>query len=136
MRIFALSPGELDENLPDFEEILKRIEEHGDVAVDLVRKNTRDANMQVFGVQDHERVTGVLLTEIVETPAGRICSIIAANGSAPRGTQDRLLDEVGKWAASVGCESIRMHGRRGWLRRFKRFQQIGVVAEWRLGRTH
>lgn len=104
----------------------------GEISADQVRDGAISEAMQVWGLQDAECVRLVAVTEIAKTPGGLICTVRMASGSAPRAYQERLLDEIGWWARSLGCRCVRLVGRKGWLRRFPRLKQVGVVMEWAL----
>lgn len=136
MRIFALSPEQVEHVWPDFEPLMQKMEAVGDLGAQTIRKNAADGLLQIFGIQDDEQVRGVALTEVMETPSGLILGIIGAVGAARGPLQERLLDEIGKWGASIGCRAVRIHGRKGWVRRFPRFKPTGIVAEWPLQKVH
>jgi len=104
----------------------------GEVCADQVREAAISEAMQVWGLQDAECVRLVAVTEIAKTPRGLVCTVRVATGSASRAHQERLLDEIGRWARSLGCRCVRLVGRKGWLRRFPRLKQVGVVMEWAL----
>ncbi len=136
MRLFSLSPDDTEVAWPDFEPIFQQLETYGALTAEQVKRNSSDGKMQVWGLQDGDKVAFVIVTEILETASGLVCSITAAIGHASVAMQERLLDEIGKWARSLGCARVRLCGRKGWLRRFPRFMQTGIVAEWSLWRAH
>src|SRR6185312_10758830 len=89
--------------------------------------------MQIWGVQDGKDVLGVCATEVQKTARGRICLVRIASGRrVPTQIQAQLLAEIGTWARGLNCISVRLIGRKGWLRRFKQFRVTQVVAEWNL----
>jgi hypothetical protein len=115
--------------LPYFERFAEMT---GEIAPEQIRKGAADSNMQVWGLQDAEAVHAIAVTEVSETPRGSICTVRVACGGAPKPMQERLLDAIGAWAREIGCVTVRITGRRGWLRRFPRFKQTAVVMEWTL----
>jgi len=136
MRLFALAPDEIEATWPDYAHHFERFaRERGDMSADQVRAAAMDGRAQIWGIQDADAVHAVVMTEVCATALGNLCVIRIASGASRVPIQERLLDEIGKWARDQGCERVRIYGRRGWLRRFPRFKQTGVIAEWTL-RTH
>lgn len=134
--MFALDASQIDATWQDYEALLQRFERQtGDMSAEHVKACAKDATLQIWGLQDDQKVHGITLTEIVTTPRGLICIIRGAVGDAPTHLQAGLLDEIGSWAKAQGCVAVQLIGRRGWLRRFPRFRQRAVVAEWNL-RAH
>jgi hypothetical protein len=85
---------------------------------------------QLWGLQDDERVRGILVTEIQSTARGLICVIVGACGEPPEKDKRTLLAFVRKWAREdIGCCAVRVIGRKGWLRWDRRFTQTGIVME-------
>lgn len=132
MRMFCLSASDVmtdtiwGDVLPFFEHFAERT---GEISPDQVRQGAANSDLQVWGLQDSERVHAVAVTEISATPRGHICTIRVAAGHAPRPIQERLLDSITSWAKEIGCVTVRIVGRRGWMRRFPRFRQTAVVME-------
>jgi len=137
--MFCLSPLDVttDTIWEDIREHFERFaRKTGEITPEQVRQGAADSRFQVWGLQDAERVHAVAVTEISETAAGRLCTVRIACGGAPVPIQERLLDEIGRWAMQMQCHAMRIVGRRGWLRRFPRFKQTAVVMEWNLCQTH
>lgn len=133
MRMFCLAPSEIDLFWDDFAPLLTRFELCcGDISAIQIRQFCMEGKMQLWGLQDPDEVFGVGVTEIIDTPRGLHCLIRVACGRAPKGIMERLLDEIGKWAKSIGCTQVKYIGRRGWLRRFPRFTQDAVMGAWTL----
>lgn len=131
--MFCLAAEQVEPLWEDFSHHFERFERAcKDMTAEQVKRAASQGLMQIWGLQDAEGVNGVCATEILETHRGLVCVIRIACGSAPRGLMERLLDEIGRWARASGCIAVRYIGRRGWLRRFPRFTQTGVVAEWEL----
>lgn len=128
MRIFCLSADEVDPNWNDFAALFERLAQCGDLSPEAARENLKACRQQLWGLQDAERVHGIAITEILATPSGRMCLIVGAAGGAPAPLQERLHDEIAKWAKSIGCTRLRLQGRRGWLRRLK-YRQTGIIGE-------
>lgn len=125
MRMFCLSADEIDTVWNDFAHYFDRLPE---LVPEQVRDRAKASQQQIFGLQDAEKVHAICITEILNTGMGRVCLISGAAGTAPAPLQERLHDEIAKWAKSIGCTRMRLEGRRGWLRRLK-YKQTGIVAE-------
>lgn len=135
MRIFCLSALDVttDTIWEDVREHFERFcRKTGEISPEQVRRGAINSELQIWGLQDAECVHGIVVTEVSESPVGHLCTIRIACGDAPVPMQERLLDEVGKWASSIGCYAVRIVGRKGWLKRFPRFHQTAVVADWLL----
>lgn len=133
MRMFALAPEQVEQTWPDYCALIDRYERVGDMKANQVKEEAIAGRMQLWGLQDSEKVHGVVATQIKDTAKGYVCEIAMAVGDAPAGFQKRLLEEIGKWARDdQHCNVVRIQGRKGWLRRFPYFRPTGVVAEWNL----
>ena len=133
MRLFVLNGDQVESTWNDYRHLFEQFERAtGEMTAEQVKAGAIDSTLQIWGLQDSEKVHGVVATEVIQTARGLICCIRAACGSAPRALQARLLDEIGRWARGTGCEAVRLVGRKGWLKRFPLFKQTGVVAEWHL----
>jgi hypothetical protein len=125
MRMFCLAAEEVEANWQDFAHHLERLKE---IVPNQIRESAKASRQQIWGLQDAEKVHGIAITEILATPSGLTCLIVGAAGSAPRALQERLHDEIARWAKSIGCTRMRLQGRHGWLRRLK-YTQTGIVGE-------
>lgn len=135
MRMFCLSPTDVatDTIWEDIRGHFERFADlRGEATPEQIRKSAMESNAQIWGLQDAEAVHAVVVTEIRTTARGNRCHIWIAHGGAPVPLQERLLDEIGRWARESGCYAVRINGRRGWLRRFPRFRQTAIVADWLL----
>ena len=133
MRVFCLKAEEIESCWQDFIVLLQRFEACcRDLTADQIVRGVRLSTMQLFGLQDAERVHAFLTTEIHETAQGKVCVLVAACGSAPEADKRALLEFVEGWAREVGCVALRIVGRKGWLRWDRRFKRTGIVAEMAL----
>ena len=135
MRIFALSAADIGTETiwEDVRELLERFERKtGEISADQVRQGAAREQLQIWGLQDAERVHFLAVTELGITPKGLVCTVRIGVGSARVPMQERLLDAIGAWAREAGCKRVRLVGRPGWLRRFRRLRQTAVVMEWEL----
>lgn len=128
MRIFCLSPAEIEICFDDFARLLEF--DGFDLTPQQIKKNCLASTQQLWGLQDALEVHGICLTEIIQTSHGLVCLIVGACGRhIPKPLMERLHDEIGTWAKGLGCVSMRIQGRKGWLRWDRRYQQTGIVAE-------
>lgn len=131
--MFALAADQINATWEDYRELLEQFERStGEMTVAQIKEGALNSTLQLWGLQDDDKVHGVLATEVIETGRGLVCVIRVAIGTAPIGYQKRLLDEVGRWAKGMNCVSVRLIGRHGWLKRFPFFRKTAVVAEWNL----
>lgn len=92
-----------------------------------VRRAALAGKQQIWcAVDDEDHIRSVTVTEILETPKGKVCQIVIHVGDLS--AIDRLLEVGEPWAKSLGCVAFRVSGRKGWLR-FGGFKQTGIVAE-------
>lgn len=137
MRLFCFSKQDAVESWEDVRPFFETMErEHNGPLAHIVHELAIAEKAQIWGFDDGDGITGVLATEVIETARGKVCNIMTALGAAPVAMQERMMDEVGKWALSLGCIAVRLQGRKGWLRRFPRMRQVGIVAEWPLIKAH
>ena len=134
MRMFCLSSTDVSTETiwGDVKELFARFSRAtGETSPEQVRRGAIEETLQIWGLQDAERVRGVVVTELSDTPRGLLCTIriAASDDSVPIPIQERLLDAVADWAREKGCIALRIVGRKGWLRRFPRFKQTAVVME-------
>lgn len=126
--VFTLQSHEIDTHWDLIEPYLRRLAARFpyDINVSLLRDDLRSARKQLWGYHDGDRVVGVCVTEIQHP----VCWIRAASTdiSAPEKV-DVTLAEIERWAQSIGCDRIRLGGRRGWKRRLRDYQQIAVTLE-------
>ena len=133
MRAFCLRPEQVEEAWSELASFFERFEKDGhDLSAKDVKAKALESGTQVWGLQDEERVHGILATEIVPTAHGRVCVITAAHGSAPEEDKRQLMESVRRFAKENGCTKIRIHGRPGWLRWDRRFEPVGIIAEMSL----
>lgn len=135
MRMFCLSPMDVttDTIWEDMREHFERFARAtGEISPDQVRHGAANSELQIWGFQDAEQVRAVAVTELSETPRGIICTIRVGCGDVPKALQQRLVEEIGKWARQLNCVKVRIAGRRGWLRRLPQFKPVAIVMEWTL----
>lgn len=71
-----------------------------------------------------------VVTQILSRPHGRVCIIWLVAG-----TPEQLLvveDQMVAWAREQGCVEMRFVGRRGWLKAFSHWADIGTIGRLKL----
>jgi len=128
-----MSVADVEQSWDDISELFYRFARAtGETSPEQIKHGALDSKLQIWGLQDTEAIRFVIVTEIIETAVDHTCVIRVACGEVYRGIQERLVDEIGRWAKQIGCSRVRFVGRRGWLRRYPRFKPKAVVGEWSL----
>ena len=130
MNVFCLSPGEIDSLSAEYWRHLERLErETGLVLASAIRLDLLDGRKQLWGYRE-EKVLGIAVTEILETPKGQACLIYGACGTeTTKGQINTLLCAIEAWARNIGCTRMMLQGRRGWLRKLESYRQTGIILE-------
>lgn len=131
IEVFTVQPHEIEtwagRLLPHLERF--ELETQRTDALTLLRQAAR-AERQLWGVRSDAEVIGVLVTEIYDTTHSRVCWIWAAAGTESQaGDMQRVYEAIERWAREMGCKSIGINGRKGWLRVLPGFKQTAVVME-------
>lgn len=130
MSVFCLGSEQIDSLWPEYGHHLERLELHGDCRALGIREDLKSSQKQLWGYQQNGKVLGVAVTSVIETPRGRACEIYGGVGTeSVRGQIDEVMQEIERWAASIGCTRIKILGRKGWLRRLHGFRQTGIIME-------
>jgi hypothetical protein len=137
MRLFCFSKVDAVDSWDDVRPFFESVQnDHDGPIAEVIHQLAIEEKAQVWGFDDGDVITGVVATEVIETARGKVCNIMTAIGGTPLAMQERMMDEIGKWALSLGCIAVRLQGRKGWLRRFPRLRQTGITAEWSLTKAH
>jgi hypothetical protein len=122
---FCLGPEQIDGLWDEFSSHIYRLERLGHLSADEMREDLRLAKRQLWGIQGPD-VLGIAITRI----AGKTCEVVAATGKQTQtGQIEALYAHIERWAKDIGCERMRIIGRKGWLRKFPEFTQTGIVIE-------
>ena len=70
---------------------------------------------------------GAAVTTTAPSRRGPLCIIVAAGGKMA--TCLGFLDEIEKWAKSIGCAGIRIYGRKGWSRVLRDYKVTRFVYD-------
>ena len=95
-----------------------------------IRRQAKERERQIWAVSRDMVVIAVAVTEIYELASGRVCWIWVAAGDVPDPDDMRsVYQRIEDWARSIGCTSIGINGRKGWLRVLPGFKQTAIVIE-------
>lgn len=71
-----------------------------------------------------------LVTKVIESPKGDICTIWLSAGNMEAVKEAEKY--VAAWARDIGCIEMRYMGRRGWTRVNPEYEEVGIVARRKL----
>lgn len=122
MNVFCLGPEQIDNLWPLFAHHLERLTDYFEA--DEIRASLKDAEKQLWGLQDGPEIVGVAITRVL----GRTCEIVGGAGTADYESMRELHKRIETWARDIGCSRMRLQGRKGWIRLLG-YSQTGIVAE-------
>lgn len=126
MSVFCLAAEQIDALWDEIAPHIYRMERLGYIGADELRDELKLSKKQLWGLQEAGAVRGICITRI----AGKCCEIYAAVGSqSKRGQIIALYNHVEQWARDIGCDRMRVIGRKGWMRLLANYQQVGIVLE-------
>lgn len=119
---------------PYIEPHLKRFEKQGEASAERIRYLAEQREAQVWTFDDGGKVHGVLVTQVQDTTNGRRLLIWVAVGSSPdlRDEISEALSVLEPWGREIGCNRVRIVGRKGWSKVMPDFREVGRVLEKRL----
>jgi hypothetical protein len=128
--VFTVPSHAVDVWWPQLRPHLERFErETQRVDAETIRKQAKNCERQIWGVMDGMHVVGVAVTEVYVTPRWPVCWVWYAVGNGGTDAMAKIYDEIEKWARSIGCGSIGICGRKGWIRVLPGFKQTAIVLE-------
>lgn len=83
---------------------------------------------QLWLVRIGSVLTGVIITEIYDTAAGKTCALPIVGGSHLKASLP-VLDEIEWWAREQGCTRLSGHGRFGFVEALKHLGWRPVAVE-------
>ena len=72
-----------------------------------------------------------VVTQVLTYPGARICMVVLCGGEGLVEHKD-AFDEIERWAGSIGCDEMRLQGRKGWQRVYPGYEPIATVMRKRL----
>lgn len=76
----------------------------------------KSRDMQLWVWSEKDQITCVLVTTILRYPQKFICQMLVMGGTGMEDWKDDACEEFYAWARSNNCDSIDIHGRKGWGR--------------------
>jgi len=132
MQATWLSSAQIDAQWEAYGPHLERFEKETQVAsAEAIREACKKGDKQLWSVSD-QQLRGVVVTQVIESPKGRVCEIYAACGTCSREGMRAVLGRLRMWAVGVGCSYMRIYGRKGWKRVLPEFRFVGIILEQRL----
>lgn len=131
MSVFCLGSEQIEPLWHLFGHHLERLEREGGLVLAAeIRRGLVASKKQLWGWQEGELILGIAITEIRNSPKGPVCWVFGAAGTeTTKGQIDAIMASIEAWARSTGCCRIMLQGRKGWLRRLKGFEQVGIILE-------
>lgn len=78
-------------------------------------------------VTGRDKIDCVLITQIINEKDQKTCFVELYAG---RGIESvRFLSDIEAWAKSIGCNRIRLSGRKGWKRVLKNYKLKKIILE-------
>ena len=100
--------------------------------VDEIGKSIFDGEQQLWIlVDEEEKITGAIVTQVLSYPRSKSLEIMACAGKDMDDYMYDSMDAFEKFARMNQCDSIRLEGRRGWLKVLKPygFEEAAIVLE-------
>ena len=67
-----------------------------------------------------------VVTQVQTYPGVRICMLVLCGGSGLRENKTQLR-EIERWAKSIGCDEMRIHGRQGWSAVYPDYERMATI---------
>ena len=72
-----------------------------------------------------------VVTQVQTYPGTRICMLVLCGGDGLKENKTQLT-EIERWAQSIGCDEMRIHGRQGWQAVYPDYEPIATIMRRRL----
>jgi hypothetical protein len=84
--------------------------------------------LALSGDREEVAIDAVATTRLEQTDAGKVCVIVACEGRG-RYRWLPLIGGIESYAKAEGCRSVRIFGRKGWLRTLDSYRQTHVIIQ-------
>lgn len=129
-QLFGIRTAEIDHMAPFLLPFLRDFERKtGLTTADEVLDQARRQDAQLWSYHDGRAMRGVLATTIRSGIGVRICTIWVCAADDARELVDDVLDDIERWAQSIGCTVMEIVGRSGWERVARGYVKTAVVLE-------
>lgn len=82
----------------------------------------------IWLVWNKPTLIGAVVTQVSEVESGKVCTLVACGGDGVLNALP-LLSTIEHYAKKEGCRSMRVMGRRGWVRALRGYRTARVVLE-------
>jgi hypothetical protein len=116
-RIAMVSPDDVSVVWETIEEYIQGAIDHsqGEATLEDYYEHLSTGDMQLWLAVDKSNILACMVTQIAPYPSKRVLRIIAIGGiEMERWIQ--FLPDVEHWALNMGCTSLEVWGRKGWLK--------------------
>lgn len=103
-----------------------------DFEPDRVEQDIRSGKMQLWVIPDK----AAFVSQIEECPNKKVCTVILGGGRDAREWIRSFADHMTQWSQSMGCDELRIVGRRGWKHYLEDATELGTIFAKRLNHDH
>src|SRR5262245_19509859 len=130
--LICIAPDRVAEFLPYARPYLERAAQRSsEASVAAIEGSLLAGGALLWLVWGQERLAAIVVTQLVDTAAGRVCVIVSCAGAA-MGRWLSLLERIERYAAEEGCVAVRIYGRKGWARLLPGYTVARFILERRL----
>ena len=115
--IAMVTPDDVSVVWETIEEYIQGAIDHsrGEATLEDYYEHLSTGDMQLWLAVDKKNILACMVTQIAPYPSKRVLSIIAI-GVVERERWIQFLPDVVHWALNMGCTSLEVWGRKGWLK--------------------
>jgi hypothetical protein len=110
---------------PLIKKVLKKHEK--DFTIESIKEMLLKKEAQLW-TSYNGQIEAFVLTHIVIYPNHKICNILMCGGSNLNNWLE-FMSNIGQWAKSIGCKSLRLRGRKGWIKKLPDFKFTKIIME-------
>lgn len=133
-QLWGVPVNKIDTIWQDVEPLIQKVidyqERHGGARAFLpdIKKGLKAQKYQMWAAHKDNIIEAVMITEIVQMPSRKVCSMFMVGGSGLNNWVHHL-STIEEWAKSLNCDSLELWGRTGWERLLKDFTKTMIVLE-------
>ncbi len=114
---------------PHVEGLIERAFKHtGCAGSDATKADVLDGKALLWVLWDGLKpgIAAALVTKITKPYDTKVCLLVACAG---KGNWPVLIETIEDYARLEGCTRVQFHGRNGWKRALRSYEQVGVIME-------
>jgi hypothetical protein len=124
----CVDPEMVNEAWPNFRELIRKaIDKVGISDFKNIEKEVLEKRSLLWLAYDGERVHAAAVTMLIDN----VCEIVACGGNNLSQFLP-LIENIEQFARYENCRSMRIIGRKGWLRVLKKYKQKAIIIERKL----